>query len=137
MTLHLPSEVKILKVKAASAAGTSAINSDTVDTLGYKNVAFITTVGAIVTGATTSIKLEHDDASGMGTVADVSGKSIAIADDDDNQSFLLSYNVEKRYVRCTVSRADQNATVGEIYALLYNAGIRPITNAVADTFNVI
>lgn len=135
--LHLPTEVKILKVKAASAAGTTAINSDPVDCLGYRNVAFITTVGAITTGGTQSIKLEHDDASGMGTVADVSGKSITIADDDDNQSFLLSYPVAKRYVRATITRADQNSAFGEIYALLYNAEKLPITNDVANTFTTV
>lgn len=126
--------VKITKVANATAAGTTAINSSAVDMSGYDGCMFLTTVGAIVSGGVQSIKVQQDTASGMGTAADLAGTGITVADDDDNQVFWLDVKrPRERYLRCVVSRATQNSTWGEIYAIQYRGRSFPVSNNVTDT----
>lgn len=126
-------DLKIVKVKAASAAGTTAVESDIVDLMDYDGVIFLTTVGAITTGGVQSIKVEDGDDSALSDAADVTGLAITIADDDDNQSMVLDYAKKKRYARANISRATQNSAFGEVYAILYGAKTKPVTNTVTDT----
>lgn len=126
--------VKITKVANATAAGTTAINSSAVDMSGYDGCMFLTTVGAIVSGGVQSIKAQQDTASGMGAAADLAGTGITVADDDDNQMFWLDVKrPRERYLRCVVSRATQNSTWGEIYAIQYRGRSFPVSNNVTDT----
>lgn len=128
-------ELKIVKVKAAVAAGTTAIECDTVDLQDYDGVMFVTTVGAITSGGAQSVKVQEGDTS---TPADdVTGLAITIADDDDGQSFVLDFKKGlKRYARLYISRASQNSAFGEVYAILYGARLKPVVNAVANTLTV-
>jgi hypothetical protein len=123
-------EIKIVKVKAASAAGTTAIESDAVDLADYDGVLFLTTVGAIVTGGVQSMKVQHGDTTTPAT--DVTDLSHTVEDDDDNNSYALDFvRKDKRYARCVISRATQNSTWGEIYALLYGAKLKPVVSDLA------
>lgn len=121
-------------VEAATAAGQTAIDSAGVDMAGYTAVTFFFTVGAITAGAVTSVKAAQSDDNGVtDSWGDLTGTSITIADDDDGQTFGLQIiRPLKRYVRVTISRATQNAVVGEIYALQTGAGVKPITTNVTD-----
>lgn len=130
----LADAVKITKVADATAAGTTAINSASVDMSGYDGCMFLTTVGAIVAGGVQSIKAQQDIVSGMGAAADLAGTNITVADDDDNQVFWLDVKrPRERYLRLVVSRATQNSTWGEIYAIRYRGRSFPISNNVLDT----
>jgi hypothetical protein len=129
-------DLSIKKVKAASAAGQTAITSDIVDLQNFGGVLFLTTAGTITAGGVQSIKVEEGDNSALSDAADVSGLSITIADDDDNQSFVLDYRKKKRYARASITRATQNSAFGEIYAILYNPNLSPVNNNVTDTFTV-
>lgn len=135
----LTQAVKFTLVEAATTAGTTAIESASVDMNGFDAVAFLLTVGALTANAATSIKLQQSSDDGVAdTYSDLAGTGITIADDDDGQTFYLDLiQPSKRYVRLVVSRATANAVVGEIYALQYHtrgsAGALPITNTVADT----
>lgn len=109
------------------AAAATAITGATIDTQGYGRVCFVVPVGTVVAGAVTSIKVQHDDASGMGTVADVVGSSQTIADTDDNTTRYVDFKPTKRYVRLYVSRATQNATFGGATAILTEPFSAPVT----------
>ena len=90
---------------------------------GFDGVCFIVPLGAIVSGAATSMKLQQssDDAA-TDAYSDVEGTSITIADtDDDKLKYLDVYRPGKRYLKLVVSRATQNATIGGILAVQYKA----------------
>jgi hypothetical protein len=125
-------DTKITKVKDAQAAGTSAINSTSVDMAGYDSACFIVSPGTITSGAVTSINLAQS--SDNVTFNDLLGSGITIADDDDNQTFALEVvKPSQRYVRLEVARATQNAVIGDIYCIQRGPGVKPQSNNVADT----
>jgi len=131
--MQLSKNVSITKAitVTAGAAGATDITGTTIDTQGFDSVLFVVQVGAVVSGAVTSVKVQHDDASGMGTVADVAGTSQTIADDSDEGVVYIDLaKRRKRYVRLYVDRATQNATVSAI-AILYNATDAPTTHGTA------
>lgn len=124
-------ELKLTKVKNATAAGTSDIDSDSVDMTDFETVMFFTTFGTITSGAATSIRIGQsaDDV----TFNDLLGSSVTVADDDDNQIFYSEiYRPLDQHVRMTVKRATQNAVIGEMYALQGGAKSLPVTNTVTD-----
>jgi len=126
--------VKITKVKDASAAGQTAIDSTPVDMAGYDGVLFVTNAGAITAGGAQSMKAQQDTVVGMGSAADLEGSSITIADDDDNQAFYLDIKRPKeRFVRVRISRATQDSAFGPIWAIQYRGRNYPVVNNVADT----
>jgi len=111
----------------AGAAGSSAINGSTLDFAGYLGGLISVQTGAIVSGAVTSIKFQHSDASDMTGAADVLGTSQTIADTDDDKVFYIDISrPTKRYGRLVVSRATQNATVSAV-AALYGSSVAPVT----------
>lgn len=123
----------------AGAAGTSAITSDAVNMSGYDGCVFIVSFGTITAGAVTSIKVQQCDTSG-GSYADLTGTSQTVADDDDNETFVVDiFQPREQFLKLVVSRATQNAVVGSILALRYNASSRPATQGTAvntpETFN--
>ncbi len=125
--MNLSIRAKLQRVSNAAAAGTSDINSSSVDMLGYDGVMFIVAFGTITAGAVTSIHAEQslDDSS----FADLVGTGVAVADDDDNQlAYLDIKKPRERYVRCVVDRGTQNAVVDGIFALLYDPTEMPVTH---------
>lgn len=128
----------IASTTTAGAAGTSAITSSAVDTAGYDGVLFIVPVGAIVSGAVTSLKVQQCDTSG-GSYADLTGTNQTIADTDDDKLFYVDvFQPKEQFLKLVVSRATQNATIGGIIALRYNAGSRPASqgsNVSGENFN--
>lgn len=131
-------KIFIASTTTAGAAGTSAITSSAVDTAGYDGCLFIVPFGAIVTNAVTSIKVQQCDTSG-GSYADLLGTSQTVADDSDDKLFYVDvFRPQEQFLKLVVSRATQNATVGGIVAILYNASSRPTTqgtNVAGETFN--
>lgn len=108
------------------AAGSAAIEGSVIDFAGYHGATIIVQMGAIVTGAATSIKFQHGDAANLSDAADVVGTSQTIADDDDGEIFVIDVSFpQKRYGRLYVSRATQNATVASAIAVVYGAAVQP------------
>lgn len=139
MHAHALSEnVRLTLVEAATAAGTTDIESAGVDMSDWEGVMLFTTVGTITSGAVTSWKVQQSDDDGVtDAYSDLEGTGITIADDDDGQTFGTDlYRPKKRYVRAYIDRGTQNAVVGEIYALRYNGLRLPATNTVADTLTL-
>jgi hypothetical protein len=99
---------------------------------GYQGCLIIVKMAAITGGAATSIKAQVDDAVAFGSPEDIEGSSITIADDDDNQIFVLDVrNVPQRFLRVYLSRATQTAACDAIY-VRYGPDSMPQVNDVTD-----
>lgn len=111
----------------AGAAATTDITSDAVDTAGFDGVLFIVSFGTITSGAATSIKVQQCDTSG-GSYADLEGTAQTVADTNDNKTFIVDvFRPREQFLKLVVDRGTQNAVVGSIIAIKYNASQRPVT----------
>ena len=120
------SKIVSLITPTAGAAGTSAINSSNIDFAGYEGALIVVHVGAVVSGAATSIKLQGGATTSPTT--DLEGTSQTIADtDDDTIKYIDIRRPNLRYARLVVSRATQNATIGSAVAILYGGRDAPVT----------
>lgn len=111
-------------------AAATLLNGSTLDTQLYngERILILVHLGAIVSGAVTSLKVEVSDASNMGSPADIAGSAQTIADDKDSTFFMVDIiNPIKRYLRVVVSRGTQNATVSAVY-IIYGIRQRPVTS---------
>lgn len=116
----------------AGAAGATDITGTVIDTANFEGVAFIVQLGAIVSGAVTSIKVQECATSG-GTFTDVTGATLTIADTDDEDIKVIDYRrPAERYVLLYVDRATQNATLSAI-AALYGSRDKIVTQVAAST----
>lgn len=111
----------------AGVAATTDITSDAVDCSNCDGVVFIVSFGTITSGAVTSIKVQQCDTSG-GSYADLTGTAQTVADTHDNKTFLVDvFRPQEQFLKLVVDRGTQNAVVGSIIAIKYNAGQRPVT----------
>lgn len=126
VTTNLVDVVDVRRVIAPTAAGTTDVNGTGIDMANANGVMFVVGFGAITSGATTSVIAEESDNNSDYTA--ISGASVTVADDDDNLIAVLDVrNRSKRYVRCTVDRADQNAVIDLGVAVIYGNSFTPIT----------
>lgn len=115
-------------------AGSNVVNGTILDTEAYRagHILILVHLGAIVSGAATSVKVQVDTVSNMATPEDIEGSEQTIADTDDGKFFMIDViNPPQRYLRVVVSRATQNATVSAVY-LIYRNKARPVTQAAAN-----
>ena len=111
---------------SAGAAGATAIEGTAIDTANFDGVQFVVQLGAIVTGAATSLKLQ-ECATSAGVYTDVASTGITVADDDDGEIRYLDYHrPAKRYVRLYAARATQNATLTAV-GICYTGKSQPVT----------
>lgn len=135
--MNLSKSVKITQAitPTAGVAGTDDINGATLDMQGYEGVLVVVTFGAITAGAATSIKMQQDTDSAMGTAADLEGTVQTVADSDDGDIFYIDlYKPKERYVRLVVDRATQNAVVASAEYIQYGQRESP-TPAHGSTVN--
>ncbi len=138
ITKELIDEVKVSQAVTvtAGAAGTTDINGATLDMSGFEGVLMVVRMGAITSGAVTSIKAQQDSASGMGSAADLADSAITIADDDDEKTFIIPvHKPRERYVRLVVDRGTQNAVVSSAEYIQYGAATLPVTQGSNVTVN--
>lgn len=110
----------------AGAAGTSDINGATADCQGYDGLQIEVVMGAIVSGAVTTIKAQGSDDDS--TWADLTDTSQAVADDADEKAFYIDlFRPIHRYNRVVVDRGTQNATVVTALYHKYGAAKAPVS----------
>lgn len=130
MIQSLIAECVVKRAMDAQAAGSSDVNGDIIDTAGFDGVMFMAHLGAITSGAATSIKIQQGALSDMSDAADLEGTSQTIADTADGKIFLAEViRPRERYLRLVVKRATQNAVVNSAMALLYNSPVKPVTQS--------
>lgn len=122
------------------AAAATLITSAAVDTQGFRGCCFVVPMGAIVTNAVTSLKVQQsDDDAVTDDYTDITGTNQTIADNyDDKVKYVDIYHPGKLYLKLLISRATQNATVGGVIAYLYDPTHRPVTQPAAiagESFN--
>lgn len=126
-TAPLISVLDIRSVNGDAAAGTTDVNCTGVEMAGASGIIFVAAMGTITAAAVTSLIAEDSDDDS--TYAAITGATVTIADDDDNKLAILDVrNVnKKKYIRCTVDRATQNAVVEQVIAIRYNLPASPAT----------
>ena len=140
--MNMSKAVKTMRIKPDGsgftvAAGTSDVNSDVVDTANFEGVRFILALGAIVSGAVTSAKVQQGAASNLSDAADLADSKQTIADDDDNQIFVWDiFRPRERYLRLAIDRGTQNATIDGLVVEFYGAKEQPVTEDATTTTEV-
>lgn len=112
---------KVVRVLNATAAGTTDVNCTAVDTEGFDSVEFVAMFGALTATQVTALHAQYSDDNGSSDGwSDVAGTSSGpMGDDDDNDCLRLEVSKPvKRYVRCVVDRATENAVVDGVLAIL-------------------
>ncbi len=102
------------------AAGTSDVNSVSVDTLGYGGCQFKVLVGAMASTAVCDIALESS--TDNSTFTAVTGGAITqLTDTKDDKVVIIDYpSPAKRYLRLAFNRGTGNTTIDGVLATLYN-----------------
>lgn len=122
----LTEENKITRLSNAVAAGTTDVESTSIDMDGFDEATFIADLGAIVSGAVTSAKLQGS--SDNSSFSDLEGTGLTIGDTDDNELVVLNIvRPQHRYLKMVIDRGTQNATVDSILCIQSQAREVPVT----------
>lgn len=124
--MNLLDNIKVTRLTAATATGTNAVNSTSVDMQGFSGVVFVTDIGTaaannLVNVATSSDDSAWNDLEGTSQQAAASGDLVAID----------IVKPQERYLRLEVARGT-STTVGTIFALQYNGRKAPNTSIAAQ-----
>ncbi len=115
------------------AEGSADRNGATYDTQGFEGVLMVVKFGDIAAGATTNIHAESGAESDMSDAADLTGTGITVAEDDDNQIFIIDlYRPRERYVRVVVDKDASNNTEEMAFYIGYSARKGPTVMTLAD-----
>lgn len=115
------------------ASGSADRNGAILDMKGFESVMIIAIMAAIAGSAATVMKAQQDTAVGGGTMADLLGTGITIADDDDDQIFIIDLvKPLERYVRVVFDKNGAQASAESVIYVQYDADNRPITQTVTD-----
>jgi hypothetical protein len=125
--MNLSKNVKVTKVSAAVATGTSTINTTTLDMQGYDGVMWLASLGSAASN--NGIKAQQGQASGMGDAADLINTQV-LSDGTQTDLVLDIYRPQERYVRCSVVRGT-TTTIEAVWAVQYQGAKRPVNNATA------
>lgn len=121
---NLQTIVQPRRVVNATAAGTTAINSSSVDMSDFAGVLFLVLLGTLTSTTVPSVKVQQSDDDS--TFEDLASSSVAATDADGNK--MLAVEVRgplKRYVRIVITRATANTVVDGAVALPYMPTFAP------------
>ena len=115
------------------AEGSADRNGAEFDMQGFEGVLMVVKFGDIAGSATTTIKAQQDTATGMGSAADLEGTGVSVADDDDNQIFIIDlHRPQERFVRVVVDKDASHNTEEMAFYIGYGAHKLPVTQTLAD-----
>lgn len=130
--MSLSQDVKITTALDYASAATDR-NGATLDMQGFEGVLMIVKFATIAASAVTAIKAQQGAESDLSDAADLAGTGQTVADDDDNQVFVIDLkNPTERYVRLVVDKDGTNATAESAVYIQYGAKKLPISNNVAN-----
>ena len=133
--MDLSSNVKVsTALDFLAAAAALDRNGAGLDMAGFDGVLVIVKMANIAAGAATTIKMQQSDDNGVGDGwSDLEDTGIAIADDDDDQVFVIDLvKPVKRWVRVVVDKDAANATNECALYVQYAARNYPVVQTVAD-----
>jgi hypothetical protein len=101
---------------------------------GFDSVCFVVHCATIAAGAVTDIFIESGTDATVTDAAALTGTSVVIADDDDNEiKYIDLHQVAERYIRLTINKDAANVFAGSAVAYLYNSRVkRPITQVAGE-----
>lgn len=121
----------------AYASGTADRNGAIIDMAGYEWIMAVVTFATIATGGTNSIKWQQDTDAAGGTMADLLGTGITVADNDDDQVFAsLLIKPRERYVRIVVDKDASNACAESAIYILGGKRSLPALANITDELTV-
>lgn len=124
------------------AAGTTDVNTGSVDTRGFTSIAWLVLVGVITATGTLDVKAQQSSDDGVGDgFSDLLGSAATqFVDTDDGKMALIDIGkVDKRYQRLHLNRETANVVIDGVVAILYNGDeLPPALHATVkglETFN--
>ena len=115
------------------ASGTATRNGAAFDTQGFEGVLMIFKFAAIAGSAVTTVKAQQGALADMSDAADLYGTSISVADDDDDQVFVIDLcRPRERYVRGVVGKDGSHAVAESMVYIGYGAKNKPVVQTLAD-----
>jgi hypothetical protein len=134
--LEFLNDCKVVPILPIVAAASADRTSSAIDTDGFEGCAIVVTFGAIAADAVTDIYVSEAEASNLSGKATLAGTSQTVADDDDDQVFIIDIKrPKKRYLALEVNKDATNNTVESAVAILYNSQKRPTANTSQATVN--
>lgn len=119
------------------ASGTATRNGATLDMSGWDGVLVVCKHATIAGSAAGDIHMEQGADSGLSDAADLAGTAIAIADDDDDQTFVIDlYKPTERYVRAVVTKNAANAQAESVLYIQYRGRKLPVTDMGAEAYEL-
>jgi len=130
---NLSKSIKITRVSASAAAGTSDVTGSVLDMQGFDGVLFIASFGTLTATQVTSLKAQQGSQSDGSDMADLEGSKVGpLADGDGGKCLVLDlFRPGKRYVRAVVDRGTANAVVDDVIAVQYCGTKAPTTHDAA------
>ncbi len=125
--MNLSSNCLLTKVQDITTAGTSAVNSDSVDMLGYEGAWFFLSYGTAAADNTLNAAQSADDSA----FADLLG-SMVTPDATTEDLWIDVYKPTDRYVRCELVRGT-STTVGDIWCIQYKSRKAVVDNNTTGT----
>ena len=128
----LTDKVKILKIKDHSAAGTSTITSDAIDTSGYGGVLLLTSFGTAA--ADNYIKAQQsDDDAATDAYSDLLGTQVITGASPSNEDVWIDIKKPlKRYIKL-IGVPTTSSTIESMWAFLYDPVNVPVDNTTSGT----
>lgn len=126
--MNLSKDVKISQVLGHVAAGVVAQTSAVVDMQGFAGVVFVAALGTVTAASAVTLKAQEDVVNPMAAAKDLSGASasfVAGAADSNKCLVLDVYRPKDRYLQAVLTPTIQNAEIGSIIAIQYQAGAKP------------
>lgn len=125
--MQLSNSTKLTKVTDHTSAGTSAVNSGSVDMAGFEGVIFFSSFGTAASNNTVEAAQSTDDS----TFADLIGTSVTSGSSDEDV-WIDIYRPLERYVRAEFARGT-STTLESIWAIQYGARKQPVDNTTSGT----
>lgn len=131
MVQNLLKNCKIMQIQNGSAAGTTAVTSNTIDTAGYNAVCCIASLGTVTSGAVIQLNAQEGAQSGGGDATTITGGSTpSVTDAGTSSNKILITDVlrlTQRYFTANLTRTTQNVVVNCMIAILYQTDNIPVT----------
>jgi hypothetical protein len=134
--LNLSKNIKVTQC-LAYASGTAVREGAILDMSGWDGVIAVVCHATIAASAVGDVHWEQDSAAGGGTMADLAGTAIAVAADDDDQTWVMDlYKPTERYVRAVVTKDASNAQAESVTYIQYRGSKLPVADAGADEYEL-
>jgi hypothetical protein len=130
--MNLSKGIKITVVSPAATAATTAIDSSILDMSGYEGVMFIALTGDVTAASDLTLTVKGNSANHLTVPAPITQAATTLfaagAADADSKALMVDvYKPALRYVFANLTRATQNAVIGGIIAIQYEAKTKPTT----------